>query len=64
MALLTQDNRTASTYTGGSRTAVASLSQDSKAQNGSTWGNNLLTWAQETHTWANSIGTLTLDTRN
>lgn len=64
MATITQDNRTSSTYTGENRTAVASISQDSKAQNGSTWGSNLLTWAQETHTWANSIGTLTLDTRN
>lgn len=44
---LTQDNRTATTLTADSRTAVASITQDSKATSGNLWSSTMFPWLMD-----------------
>lgn len=62
----TQDNRNNSTITQDSRTAVASLSQDSKTTTGTVWLATIYPWISTYYPWVlkGNGQQLNLDSRN
>lgn len=59
-----QNNKSSSTMTQDSRTAVASLTQTAKSGFQATWGYDFKTWAQETGTWAAKVLNISQDARH
>lgn len=61
----TQDNKTSSTLTQDDRTAVASITQDSKTVGGALWSASMYPWQMEyPWLWEGNGSQLTSDTRS
>ena len=60
----TNDSKGSNTLTGDTRSVAGTFTQDSKAQQGVTWGSDFNTWILELRTWAQATSSLSLDTKN